>query len=168
MKDFKTFINEEHDDKIDPLHIQVDEKTLENNLDALNADLDRLTAAPYKNPIVFYDQIRGTLQRYGMIVPPHATKHFLNFDAEMVFKLGDSPYFLYVVFNTQKNALVDGYAQAVDMEELDHLIDSDEAPNLDDDQEEDEVEMEDDEMDEMGNNEKYRKRDSDAGDTSEY
>ena len=33
--------------------------------------------------------------------------------------------------------------------------------------EENEEEMEDDE-DEMGNNEKYRKRDSDAGDTSEY
>lgn len=160
MQNFKTFISEESDN-MEPLFIEADAKLLDNNRNSLNAELDRLTAAPYSNPMVFYNQIRATLERYMMIVPPTATKHFLNFDAELVFKLGDSGHFLYVVFNTKNNSKVDGYAQVVDEEELDHLLDSEEAPNLDDDSEDDEEEMGDD-------NEEYRKTDDDAGDTSEY
>jgi len=168
MQDFKTFISEQNDDKMEPLYIEVDERTLENNKDAINSDFDRLVTAPYKNPIVFYDQIRGTLQRYGMIVPPHATKHFLNFDAEMVFKLGTSPYFLYVVFNTKHNGLVDGYTQVVDDEELDHLLSEDEAPNLDDDESESELESDDDDDDMEDYGMRRRKMDYDSGNDGEY
>jgi hypothetical protein len=159
MQDFKTFISKEDegdDDLNQPLEIEVDERTLENNKDSLNADLDRLTSAPYQNPMVFYNQIRGTMERYQMIIPPHATKHFLNFDAEMAFKLGDSPLYLYVVFNTKHDGLVDGYAQVVDIDELDNLMSNDEVPNLNDDQEDDDEE-------EMSYNEKYRKRMDDDG-----
>lgn len=165
MQNFKTFISEEHnDDDMEPLHIEADSRRLENNKDAINADFDRLTAAPYKNPIIFYDQIRATLERYAMIVPSTATKHFMNFDAELVFKLGDSPYFLYVVFNTKSNATVDGYAQVVDDEELDHLLNSDDkTPNLDDDAEEEEN------LDQHErHSDWYRKRDDDSGNDSEY
>lgn len=159
MKNFKDFINEEH--QVDPLYIEVDSRLLENNKDSMNADFDRLTAAPFQNSIIFYNQLRGTLERYGMVIPPGATKHFLNFDAELSFKLGDGPLFLYVVFNTHKNTKVEAYAQVVDESELDELMNSeDEVPR--EDEEEDDVE-------EMGDdNEDYRKRDSDAGDTSEY
>ena len=159
MKNFKDFINEEH--QVDPLYIEVDSRLLENNKDSMNADFDRLTAAPFQNSIIFYNQLRGTLERYGMVIPPGATKHFLNFDAELSFKLGDGPLFLYVVFNTHKNTKVEAYAQVVDESELDELMNSeDEVPRGD--EEEDDVE-------EMGDdNEDYRKRDSDAGDTSEY
>jgi len=155
MQTFKTFINEEHGN---PMHIEVDSKILKNNKNAMNADFDRLTAMPYQNSIIFFNQLRATLERYGMILPPGATRHFLNFDSELSFTLGETDLFLYVVFNTHKHSKVEGYIQIVDAAELQELMDSD-------DEEEAEDEMEDD----MGDdNEKYRKRDNDAGDTSEY
>lgn len=157
MQNFKQFINEEH---VDQLHIEVDSKLLENNKDSINADFDRLTSAPYQNAMTFYNQLRGTLERYGMIVPPSATKYFLNFDAELSFTLGDSELNLYVVFNTHKHGKVDGYAQVVNDEELMHLMNS----------EEDDSEMEDEdyEDEEESITQKYAKRDDDAGNTGEY
>lgn len=167
MQSFKNFISEER--QIDTLRIETDSTVLKNNKDAMNADFDRLTAMPFQNPIIFYNQLRGTLERYGMIVPPGATKHFLNFDAELSMPLGESGLFLYVVFNTHKNTKVEGYAQIVDAEELQNLMNSDDAREEENEEDEDkEEEMEDDE-DEMSDNEKYRKRkDDDSGDDSEY
>lgn len=169
MQTFKTFINEQN--AMDPMLIQVDSKVLENNKDAINADFDRLTIAPYQNSIIFYNQLRATLERYGMIIPPGATRHFLNFDSELAFKLGDSGLFLYVVFNTHKNtSKVEAYAQVVDAEELDSLMNSEDEEDEDEveEAEKEEEDMEEDDMEEQGDNEEYRKRDSDAGDTSEY
>ena len=157
MQNFKQFINEEHDDM---LHIETDSKLLENNKDSINADLDRLTAAPYQNSIIFYNQLRGTLERFGMIIPPAATKHFLNFDAELSMTLGDGGLNLYVVFNTHKHGKVDGYAQIVDDEELMHLM------NSSDEEMGDEMEEEDEDEEETSDN--YRKTDDDAGNTGEY
>lgn len=176
MQSFKNFISEER--QIDTLRIETDSTVLKNNKDAMNADFDRLTAMPFQNPIIFYNQLRGTLERYGMIVPPGATKHFLNFDAELSMPLGESGLFLYVVFNTHKNTKVEGYAQIVDAEELQNLMNSDDAREEEENEEEEneeedenegeKEEMEDDE-DEMSDNEKYRKRkDDDSGDDSEY
>lgn len=165
MQKFKDFINEEH--QMDPLHIEADPATLENNKDSMNADFDRLTAAPYQNSIVFYNQLRGTLERYGMIIPPGATRHFLNFDGELSFKLGDSGLYLYVVFNTHKNTKVEGYVQIVDEMELNHLMNSDDEDSREEEEDYEENEMEDEE-DEMGDNENYRKTDDDAGNTGEY
>jgi len=169
MQSFKNFISEER--QIDTLRIETDSAVLKNNKDAINADFDRLTANPFQNPIVFYNQLRGTLERFGMVIPPGATKHFLNFDAELSMPLGESDLFLYVVFNTHKNTKVEGYAQIVDIEELQKLMGSDDPREEDEEEdegEEDEDEMEDDE-DEMSDNEKYRKRkDDDSGDDSEY
>ena len=167
MQKFKDFINEEYGMNQD--YIEIDSRFLENNKDAINADFDRLTANRYQNSIVFYNQVRGTLERYGMIMPPSATKHFLKFETELSFKLGDSGLFLYVVFNTIKNAYVEGYAQVVDVSELANLMSSnDDVPHMDDEEEdeegeeEDKEEMEDDE-EEMSYNEKYRKRMDDDG-----
>lgn len=157
MQSFKTFINEEHGN---PMHIETDSNVLMNNKDAMNADFDRLTAMPYQNTIVFYNQLRATLERYGMIIPPGATHHFLKFEGEMSFELNDSGLHLYVVFNTHKNSKVDGYVQIVDEEELQQLMSSEDP--REEDESEDEEEMED---DKMSYGEKYRKRDSD---TSEY
>jgi hypothetical protein len=174
MQTFKTFINEQA--QMDPLFIEVDKSMIENNKDAMNADFDRLTAAPYQNSIVFYNQLRGTLERYGIVVPPGATRHFLNFDSELSFQLGDSGLYLYVVFNTHKNAKVEGYVQVVDEAELNNLMNSDEEVPREDEEEEEEgeeegemeekgeekEEMEDDE-EEMSYGEKYRKRMDDDG-----
>lgn len=169
MQNFKEFINE----GLNPNFIEVDSRMVENNKDSINADFDRLTAQPYTNTMVLYNQIRGTLERYGMIVPPGAVKHFMNTDGELAFKLGETDLNLYVVFNTHKNSYVDGYVQVVDDAELSHLMSADEEDEDEDEVEEEaeEVEGEDeeDDMEEMDTMEKYRKRrDDDSGDTSEY
>ena len=167
MQNFKQFISEEH---VSPMHIEVDSAVLENNKDSINADFDRLTAAPYQNSIIFYNQLRGTLERYGMIIPPGATRHFLSFDAEMSFTLGTSGLNLYVVFNTAKNGQVDGYAQVVDDQELSHLMNSEDDSEMEDEGEEGEEETEEENEDEsettpseMSYGEKYRKRMDDDG-----
>lgn len=160
MQKFIEFINEESEDM---LHIETDSRMLENNKNSINADLDRLTSAPYQNSIVFYNQLRGTLERYGMLIPPGATKTFLNFDAEMSMTLGDSGLNLYVVFNTDKHGKVDAYAQVVDDEELNNLMDSNEDEM---DEEEESDDDDDDEYDETVG--RYRKTDDDAGNTGEY
>lgn len=170
MQKFKQFISEEMNQQH---HIQVDSRMIENNKDAINADFDRLTSNRYQNSMVFFNQVRGTLERYGMIVPPSATKHFLKFETELSFKLGDSDLFLYVVFNTIKNAYVEGYAQVVDMSELMQLMASNEdVPHMEDDEEDDSEEEDneddDDEEEEMKTSERSRKSDSEAGDTGEY
>lgn len=169
MQNFKQFINEETSKQ--QYQIDVDSRVLENNKDAINADFDRLTANRYQNSMVFFNQVRGTLERYGMIVPPSATKHFLKFETELSFKLGDSDLFLYVVFNTIKNAYVEGYAQVVDMSELMQLMSSNEdVPHMEDDEEDEGEEEEEEDEDEEGmkTSERSRKSDSEAGDTGEY
>lgn len=158
MQKFIEFINEESEDM---LHIETDSRVLENNKDSINTDLDHLTAAPYQNSIVFYNQLRGTLERYGMLIPSGATKTFLNFDAEMSMTLGDSGLHLYVVFNTDKHGKVDAYAQVVDDEELNSLMHSNE-----DEMDEEEESDDNDEYDETVG--RYRKTDDDAGNTGEY
>jgi DNA primase large subunit len=170
MQNFKQFINE----GLNPNYIEVDSRFVENNKDSINADFDRLTAQPYTNTMVFYNQIRGTLERYGMIMPPSATKQFMSTDGELAFKLGEEGLNLYVVFNTHKNSYVDGYVQVVDDVELDHLM-SDYEEDMEDEVEEEAEEVEDeeeddmDDMEEMDTMEKYRKRrDDDSGNTGEY
>lgn len=172
MQKFIEFINEEHGD---PMYIATDSDVLMNNKDAMNADFDRLTAMPYQNSIVFYNQLRATLERYGMIIPPGATRHFLNFDGELSFKLGDGLLYLYVVFNTHKNNKLEGYAQVVDEEELQKLMDAEDPREEEEEEEEkneegeeeekeeDEEEETEDDEEEMSYGEKYRKRMDDDG-----
>lgn len=151
MLKFSEFLKEENEDVLD-----VDARYLENNRDALNNDLDVLTKKPYQNAPIFLNQLRGTLERYGMILPQEATPNFLNLSAELVYSLGESPYFLYIVFDTADDGFVDGYAQVVDEEELKDLATMD--------------------KDEMLNHDPiatrpstwYAKRDDDAGNTDEY
>lgn len=151
MLKFSEFLKEENEDVLD-----VDARYLENNREALNNDLDVLTKKPYQNAPIFLNQLRGTLERYGMILPQEATPNFLNLSAELVYSLGESPYFLYIVFDTADDGFVDGYAQVVDEEELKDLATMD--------------------KDEMLNHDPvvtrpstwYAKRDDDAGNTNEY
>ena len=151
MLKFSEFLKEENEDVL-----EVDARYLENNREALNNDLDVLTKKPYQNAPIFLNQLRGTLERYGMILPQEATPNFLNLSAELVYALGDTPYFMYIVFDTADDGFVDGYAQVVDEEELKDLAAMD--------------------KDEMLNHAPvairpstwYAKRDDDAGNTNEY
>lgn len=125
MLKFNEFLKEENEDVL-----AVDARFLENNRDALNTDLDVLTKKPYQNAPIFLAQLRGTLERYGMILPQEATPNFLNLSAELVYALGESPYYLYIVFDTADDGFVDGYAQVVDEEELRDLATMDKGEML--------------------------------------
>jgi hypothetical protein len=153
MLKFSEFLKEEH---YDTDVLAIDAKYLEGNLASINNDLDRLTAKPYQNAPIFLNQLRGTLERYGMILPQNATPNFLEVSAELVYSLGDSPYFLYIVFDTNEDGFVDGYAQAVDAEELQGLVDMDK------------LEMFARNPVQMRPSTWYAKRDDDSGNTSEY
>jgi hypothetical protein len=113
--------------------VEVDSRWLENNVDSLNADLDALTEKPYQNAPIMLAQLRGTLERYGMLLPQNATPQFLNLSAEVAYSLGDSGYNLYVVYDTNEDGFVDGYAQVVTDDELSDLMsmDSNELLNTD-------------------------------------
>lgn len=153
MIKFSQFLNEATDAVVD-----VDSKWLSNNVDALNADLDALTEKPYQNAPIMLAQLRGTLERYGMLLPQSATPQFMNLSAEVAYALGDSGYNLYAVYDTNEDGFVDGYAQVVTDDELSDLMnmDSNEVLNTDRD------------MIKIRPSTWYAPREDDGGDTSEY
>ena len=138
--------------------VEVDSNWLSNNVDALNADLDALTEKPYQNAPIMLAQLRGTLERYGMLLPQSATPQFMNLSAEVAYALGDSGYNLYAVYDTNEDGFVDGYAQVVTDDELSDLMnmDSNEVLNTDRD------------MIKIRPSTWYAPREDDGGDTSEY
>jgi len=83
---------------------------------------------------------------------------FLNLSAELVYALGDSGYNLYIVYDTNEDAFVDGYAQAVSDDELRDLL------NMDPD----EILNTDREMINLRPSTWYAPRDDDSGNTNEY
>ena len=112
MLNFHDFINEQ-DEVLD-----VDARHVEQNMDALNAELDKLTEKPYQNAPIFLAQLRGTLERFGMLLPSSATPYFMELSAEIAYTLGDSGQHLYIVYDTHEDGFVDGYAQLVSSSEL--------------------------------------------------
>jgi len=150
MIKFSEFLKEENEDVI-----ETDNRHLLENLDALNTELDALTAKPYQNAPLMLTQLRGVLERYGINLPQQATVNFMNLSAELVYTLGDSGCYLYLIYDTNEDGYVDGYAQVVDGEELSMLASS-------------EVLNTDRNLIAVRHSDWYRKRDDDAGNTSEY
>ena len=150
MLKFNEYLKEENEDVI-----ETDARRLEENLDALNTELDTLTAKPYQNAPLMLTQMRGVLERYGINLPQQATVNFMNLSAELVYTLGDTDKYLYIVYDTNEDAYVDGYAQVVDGEELSMLASS-------------EVLNTDRNMIGIRHSDWYRKRDDDAGNSDEY
>lgn len=152
MLKFSEFLKEETEDVI-----QTDDAHLLSNQDALNSELDNLTEKPYQNAPIFLAQLRGVLERYGINLPQTATPNFLDLSAELAYALGDSGLYLYIVYDTNEDAYVDGYAQIVTSEELGDL-----------------ASMPGDLLNTNRNliavrhSDWYRKRDDDAGNSDEY
>lgn len=153
MLTFNKFITEAAEETLD-----VDAKHVNGNFDAINADLDVLTEKPYQNAPIFLNQLRGTLERYGILLPQSATQQFLDLGAELDYLLGDSGLHLYIVYDTNEDGFVNGYAQLVTPEELNSLMSMDSEDLLD--KEDDEIEMRPSTW--------YAKRDDDAGNSDEY
>lgn len=105
--------------------LNVDTNYIDNNFDQINAELDALTEKPYQNAPLFLSQLRGFGDRYGLMLPASVTKDFLNLDAELIYSLGDSGYYYYVVYDTNDDGTVNGYAQLVTDDELSELVNSD-------------------------------------------
>lgn len=150
MIKFNEFLKEENEDVI-----ETDARHLIQNQDALNTELDALTAKPYQNAPLMLTQLRGVLERYGINLPQQATVNFMNLAAELVYTLDDSGCYLYLIYDTNDDGYVDGYAQVVDGEELEMLassevLNTDRSPIA------------------VRHSDWYRKRDDDAGNTSEY
>jgi len=138
--------------------VEVDSNWLSNNVDSLNADLDALTEKPYQNAPIMLAQLRGTLERYGMLLPQNVTPQFMNLSAEVAYALGDSEYNLYAVYDTNEDGFVDGYAQVVTDDELSDLMNMDSSEVLNTDRE----------MIKMRSSTWYASREDDGGNTAEY
>lgn len=153
MLKFKQFISEEVSEILD-----IDEKHLTANRDAINAELEVLTSRPYQNAAVFLTQLRGCLERYGILLPQSLTKNFMDLSCEMVYGLGDSDDNFYVVYDTNDDGFVDGYAQIVDSDELDDLMSADLEDNVNSERE----------AVKMRSSTWYARREDDGGKNSEY
>jgi hypothetical protein len=158
MQRFKEFVlGEEH------VVINIDMKDVpSDSVDKVNEDLDTITLNPFVNSAMFVNSVRGTLERYGILLPAHSNMQQLALEGEYVYQLGNSGQYVYMVHNLNPEGNVEGYAQIVDSEELEDLKD------LNDTDDEDIVEPDND----NGPSEwmKYPKarRDDDSGDNAEY
>ncbi len=155
MLKFKEYLNE-NAAYYAPKPIEVDTRRLMQIADSMNAELDVLTAKPYQNAPIFLNQLRGFMEKSGMVLPADATPHFLNLSAELIYAMGTTGYHLYIVYDTTDDGYVDGYAQIVNSEDLRDLLGMDPSEY-------------------MGHNQIvqrpstwYAKRDDDSGDDSEY
>ena len=155
MLKFKEYLNE-NAAYYAPKPIEVDSRRLLQIADALNAELDALTAKPYQNAPIFLTQLRGCLEKNGMALPSEATPHFLNLGAELVYKLGATAYHLYIVYDTTEDGYVDGYAQVVNQGDLRDLLKMEPAEYMG----HDEIEQRPSTW--------YAKRDDDSGNSDEY
>lgn len=128
MLKFNEYLNEEFDEIL-----EVDSKFLQENVEKINAELDALTEKPYKNAPLMLTQLRGVLNRFGLMLPDSANALFLSLSAELVYMLGETNLHLYLVFDTNEDGFVDGYAQIVTDEELQDLVNMDTDDLLDTD-----------------------------------
>lgn len=157
---YKEFITEEEM----TVAIDTDTKLLLSHLDKANEDLDSVTEAPFLNSALFVNTVRGTLERYGVILPTESNLQQLSMEGEVVYALGESGYFVYMVHNLNPEGNVEGYAQIVNEEDLNDL--KAELGDYDNDEEIADGETSSD----VSNWAKYPKarRDDDSGNTNEY
>jgi hypothetical protein len=151
MLKFKDFFVEQ-DETLD-----IETPHLEAIMNNINADLDALGDRVFQNSVVFINTVRGTVERYGILIPPSYGTAAMSMSAELVYKLGESGKFLYVVHDTNEDGFVEGYAQVVNNEELKELssLDSEDW-------------MKDTEESEIQQKVPYRHRDDDSGNDDEY
>jgi hypothetical protein len=160
MLRFKEFVTEEHTVEVELDNVTPD--VVLSHLDKANEDLDRVTAEPFVNSAIFVNAVRGTLERYGIVLPAHSNMQQLSMEAEYTYAIGDSGHYVYIVHNLNPDGYVEGYAQVVDSEELEDL----KSMNAD----EEGAEADDDNSSEPTEWMKYPKarRDDDSGNTNEY
>ncbi len=117
MQTFKQFLEEAED-----LQIEIEPEQFMKQIDSINDALEEVTSEPFINSAVFMNAVRGTLERFGILIPPGYEMPMLSLDAETVYALGESDYSIYIVHNTTPDVGVDGYAAIVNKEDLEDLL----------------------------------------------
>lgn len=159
MLSFKQYLSEESLHEAPELeNIEVDKNRVEGNLEELNSTLDVLTQKPYQNAPIFLLQLRACFERYGILLPAGLTDHFLNLSAEVAYSLGETSHYLYIVYDTNDDSFVDGYAQVVTKDELEDLMSLKGEGVLNKDRN----------LLGVRHSDWYRKRDDDSGNSAEY
>lgn len=116
MLRFKEFVTEDATVVID---IQPDLAL--SHIDKANEDLEEVTKMPFVNSALFVNAVRGTLERYGIVLPAHSNMQQLSLEGEVVYQLGNSGHYVYMVHNLDPDGGIEGYASIVDEEELHDL-----------------------------------------------
>lgn len=125
MLSFKEFLNEEHQE------IDINPEFALTQIDKINEDLEAVTAKSFVNSALFVNAVRGTLERYGIVLPAYSNMQQLTLEGETVYALGESGYHVYMVWNLDEDHACEGYATIADHEELEDLYslnDEDEEP----------------------------------------
>lgn len=158
MLSFKQFLEEQPTDfAIDPANVP---ENLHKMVDEINRVLEKVTDRNFVNSAIFTNAVRGTLERYGILLPPEYAMPMLSSEAEVVYHLGDTGYYLYMIHDMDDGS-IEGYACICDSSDLDDIYASGE-------EEEDEEDEEEDEGEEMKPWIPPARRDDDSGNTSEY
>lgn len=157
MKSFKEFLNEQED-----LTIDVNSDQLLNHIDDINQALDAVIEEKYfVNSAIFFNAVRGTLERFGILIPPGYEMPMLSKEAETVYALGDSGYYLYITHETEDDG-VEGYAQVVNQDDLDDLL------SMEDEEDEEEEDEEENPMMGSAYLRQTRRTNDDSGNNDEY
>jgi len=116
MLGFKEYLNER-------THVEIDvaPDAWLPQLDKLNQDLEQVTLKSFVNSALFVNAVRGTLERYGILLPPFSNMQQLSMESEVVYALGESNHFVYMVHNLDPDGYVEGYAQVIEQADLDAL-----------------------------------------------
>ena len=120
MLSFKQFITEENVDV--PVDIELKNAPL-GDIEKINADLDAVTEDPFVNTALFVNAVRGTLERYGILLPEAHQWQALDMEGEYTYSLGDSGHYVYMVHNLSPEGHVEGYATIATQDELNALAD---------------------------------------------
>lgn len=117
MLGFKEYLSEKHNVTID---IQADSGWLK-RVPEINSDLAKVTAKPFLNSPMFVNACRGTLERYGILLPSYQAVQQVSMELDVVYALGDSGYFVHMVHNLDCDGNVDGHCKVITQGELDTL-----------------------------------------------
>ena len=154
MLRFKEFVTE------DQHSIDINPEFALTQVDKINEDLEAVTSKSFMNSALFINAVRGTLERYGIVLPAYSNMQQLSLEGETTYSLNNTEYSVYMVWNLDEDHAVEGYATLANPEELADL----EALDGEDDDEDELI----DPQDLPRRRLPPAARDDDSGNTAEY
>lgn len=117
MLTFKQFLEEKTEVAID---IKADSGWLK-RIPEINKDLLGVLAKPFLNSATFVNACRGTLERYGILLPAFQAIQQLAMELDVMYALGDSGYYIHMVHNLDCEGFVDGHCKILTQAEKNSL-----------------------------------------------